>query len=234
MTIIHHIRDIALFLALLFLSFAANSQDLLPDNSNHTSRGDHLLYGGVGFVNPEAFTFNIFSASGGGNPTVSANLNYQYAIHDRFLVGAFTSYYRVNADYNTSFEDLAELFEEITLDDLLNNFDCIVLGNCSTTITERVSVFSVGGKFSYTKNIAKEFETYMSAYLGYSFNRRKTLTESALDLISAELDLGVKVPTFIYFSSVGVRYYFSSKWAIQGEFGYGNSHLINVGVSYKL
>jgi len=139
----------------------------------------------------------------------SANINYQYAVHRKVLIGAFFSYYRVNADYNTSLDQIADSFEDITLDDLISNFDCIVLGNCATTISERVSVYTIGGKLSYTKNIVSDLETYMSGYLGYSFNRRRTITEAALNILSTELDLGVNVPTIIYFSSVGLRYYFS-------------------------
>jgi len=219
---------------LLALTTIGSAQELLDLPDKQTARGDQLLYAGVGFVNPEAFTFNIFSTTGGGNPTVSYNINYQYAIHQRFLLGAFVSYYRVNADYNTSVNEVAELFDEPTLDEFVDNFDCLILGNCSTTISERVSVYSLGGKLSYTKRIVHQLETYMSGYLGYSHNMRETITESVLYLISAELDLGVEVPRFIYFSSVGVRYYFTPELAIQGEFGFGNSHLLNIGVCYKL
>lgn len=219
-------------IAAFFISLPAlKSQTTQPFNTN---QGDQLLHLGIGFLNPEAFTFSIFSASGGGNPSISANLSYQYAAGNKFLIGAFASYYRVNANYNTSFEELEELFTDITFDDIINNIDCIVLGNCSTTITQRVSVYTIGLKLSYIKTLSSNLETYVSGYLGYSYNRRKTITESALNLISEELDLKVEVPTFIYYSSVGLRYYLKPRLALQCEYGYGNSHLLNVGLTYKL
>lgn len=223
---------VVFIVASLSICFSQEIQN--PSSDSKTIQGDHLLHTGIGFLNPQAFTFSIFSASGGGNPSISANLNYQYALGDKFLMGAFVSYYRVDANYNTSFEDLDALFEDITFDDVINNIDCIALGNCSTTITERVSVYSLGLKLSYIKSIATGLETYVSGYLGYSYNRRKTITESALDLVSEELDLNVDVPTFIYYSSVGLRYYLRPKIALQCEYGYGNSHLLNVGLTFRL
>lgn len=221
---------IVVTMLLIQSGLSGQAADLRPK----TAKGDQLLHMGIGFLNPEAFTFSIFSANGGGSPSISANLNYQYAVSDKFLLGAFVSYYRVDANYNTSFEELDTLFQDITLDDLLTNIDCILLGNCKTTISERVSVYTLGAKLSYIKSIANELETYISGYLGYSFNRRKTITETALDAFSDELDLNVNVPTFIYYSSVGLRYFVSPRIAIQGEYGYGNSHLLNVGLTFKI
>ncbi len=214
--------------------FTASGQELIHKKQTLTQQGDHLLYGGIGFINPAAFTFNIFATTAGGNPTSSANINYQYAVRDRLLVGAFVSYYRVNADFSTSLDVVAEEFMDLTFDELLMDLDCILLGDCSTTISERVSVFTLGGKFSYTKRIARGVESYMSAYLGYSFHSSQTLTASALDFLSSELSFKVEVPRLIYFSSIGMRYYLTRRLAIQGEVGFGNSHLINVGMSLKL
>lgn len=195
---------------------------------------EHLVYGGIGVLNPTVFTFTIFSADGSGNPSVSGNLNYQYAITNRLLIGAFGSYYRVNADYKTTYSELADILDQPTLDDIVSNLDCILFGTCQTTVSERVSVYALGAKISYTKTIRAGFETYVSGYLGYSFNRRQTITETALNFLSEELELGVNIPSFIYFSSAGLRYYFNPTLALQAELGYGNSHLFNLGLSYNL
>ncbi len=228
-------RKSVLLTILIFSLTHLSAQTVDSDHSSYkTYQGNQLLHAGVGFLNPTAFSFSIFSANGGGNPSVSANLNYQYALTQKFLVGVFGSYYRVDANFDTSFEELDVLFEDITFDDFIQNIDCIALGNCSTTISERVSVYSLGLKLSYTKRIIQELETYLSGYAGYSFNIRKTITESALNLVSEELDLNVEVPTFIYYSSVGLRYYLTERLALQAEYGYGNSHLLNVGLTMKL
>lgn len=199
-----------------------------------TVRGDHLIHTGIGIINPQPFTFSIFSSGGVGNPSPSYNLNYQYSVTNKFLIGAFSSYYRVNADYLTDLDEVAGLLEDADLNDLIQGLDCLLLGNCSTTIAERNNVFSLGGKFSYIKTLRKDFEVYVSAYLGYSINRRQTITEKVLSSVSEQLDLGVDVPRFIYFSSIGIRTYLNDHWALQGEFGYGNSHLLNLGITYRI
>jgi len=67
--------------------------------------------------------------------------------------------------------------------------------------------------------------------LGYSFNRRETITESLLEEVSQILKLNVGVPTIVYFTSAGVRYSLSKKYALFGEVGYGNSHLFTLGLT---
>ncbi len=222
------ILRISLILFILFQAYAITGQ------TYRTYSGDHLLYAGVGTINPTPFTFTIFSIDGSGNPSASANINYQYKATDRFLVGGFASYYRVNANYEITSDRLSDILNEPNLNDILDNLDCVHFGDCDVDIGERVSIYSLGAKLSYEKSLDKGFETYVSGYLGYSFIRRQTIAEQALELFSDELSAGVSVPTFIYFSSVGLRYYLNQRFAIQGELGFGNSHLINLGISYNM
>ena len=207
---------------------------VISAQANRTYSGDHLVYAGAGTINPTPFTFTVFSIDGSGNPSASANINYQYKATDRLLVGAFASYYRVNANYQITSERLSDILNEPNLNDILGNLDCVLFGDCDVDIGERVSIYSLGAKLSYEKSLDRGFETYVSGYLGYSFNRRETIAEQALELFSDELSAGVSVPTFLYFSSVGLRYYLNQRFAIQGELGYGNSHLINLGISCNM
>lgn len=196
---------------------------------------DQLLSASIGFINPESFTFDILGFSGGGNPTPSINLHYEYSLTNNIAIGAYSSFYRVNANAASSIQDLANTIDSGDLDMILNDLGCLILGNCdNATITERINVFSIGAKASYHRNIFTDLDTYFSTYVGYAVNRRKTITENLLDLISQEVGLGINVPRVVYFTSVGLRHFVNEQIGIYGEVGYGNSHILNVGVSYKL
>jgi len=196
---------------------------------------DHLVSASIGFINPESFTFDILGFSGGGNPTPSINLHYEYSLTNDIALGAYTSFYRVNANAANSIQDVADAIGTGDLDMILSDLGCLILGSCAdATITERINVFSIGGKMSYHRNIFTELDTYFSTYVGYAVNRRKTITENLLDLVSEEVGLGISVPRVVYFTSIGARYFANENIGIYGEVGYGNSHILNIGVSYRL
>jgi len=229
-------KHILIFL-LLFTSFSVWAQrddSSVPVPNFVNQKGDQMLSASLGLLNPESFAFSIFGFSGGGNPSPSLNIQYEYAISPYVGIGAFGSFYRVNANLNESADDILSALNGGDIDDIINDLGCFLLGNCgSTNIQERVSVITFGGKLVYHKNIIKDLDTYASTYLGYSVNRRQTITETLLNSVSDQVGLGVNVPTFVYFSSIGARYYFNEKWAAYGEFGYGNSHLLLLGVSHR-
>jgi len=109
------------------------------------TKGDKLFsfYGGV--VNPAPFTFSVFSLSGQGSPSPSITLNYQHALSSRFMLGPFVSYFKVDASITNTIDDFGVLFNEPDLNSIINNLDCIVLGDCEeTTITERNKVLTFG------------------------------------------------------------------------------------------
>lgn len=198
-------------------------------------KGDRFLSAYAGFVNPEPFTFSIFSFSGAGNPSPSANINFQYAVSNRLTLGPFVSFYRVDADYTNTVDQFEVLLASQSFNELLGGLDCLFLGNCDDlTVTERVSVFTFGGKVTYVRNIIDELETYLSMHLGYSINRRETIAEGVLNSVSDELGLGVQIPSFVYFTSAGARLFLSDRYAMFGEFGYGNSHLLTLGLVMKI
>jgi len=88
-------------------------------------------------------------------------------------------------------------------------------------------------KLRYHKPIIENLDTYASTYLRYSFNRRKTITETALQEAVDEVGLITEIPSIVYFGSVGARYFITSNIGIWGEYGIGNVHLLNVGLTYR-
>lgn len=224
------IKALALILCIVCFSFSIGYSQYTPIKAK-----DHLISGSVGFINPESFTFDILGFAGGGNPTPSINLHYEYSITNDIALGAYTSFYRVNANAANSIQDVANTIESGDVDMILSDLGCLILGSCgNATVTERINVFTIGGKLSYHRNIFTDFDTYVSTYVGYAANRRKTITENLLDLISDEVGLGINVPRVVYFTSVGARYFVKEHIGIYGEVGYGNSHILNVGVSYRI
>jgi len=219
-----------LYLTLFVLSLVVFTDKVKAQH--RISKGDKLLSLYGGFVNPAPFTFSIFSLSGQGSPSPSLNINYQHAVSNKFLIGPFMSYYKVNASITNSIDDFADLFDEPDLSSIIENLDCVILGNCGqTTIGERINVLTLGAKMAYVKNFSKDIESYFSMSIGYSFNRRQIITETLFDEVSELLKLNVGVPTIVYFTSAGVRYAFSNKYAMFGEIGYGNSHLVTLGLT---
>lgn len=196
---------------------------------------DHLVSASVGFINPQSFSFDILGFSGGGNPTPSINLHYEYSVTTDLALGAYSSFYRVNANAANSIQDVANTLENGDLDMILSDLGCLILGSCGeAAVTERISVFTIGGKLSYHRNIFTELDTYVSTYVGYAANRRKTITENLLDLLSEEVGLGINVPRVVYFTSIGMRYFIKENLGLYGEVGYGNSHILNIGISYRI
>ena len=198
-------------------------------------KGDQIVSGSVGFINPEAFAFNLFGVAGGGNPSPSFTAHYEYSITNRFAIGAYASYYRVNANFSNSVEDVLNSLGTGNIDQVLTDIGCVLLGNCGeATVEERINVFTFGGKGSFHKNLFEGVDTYASVYLGYSLSRRKTITENLLELVSEEVGLGVSVPSIVYYTSIGARFFPKEKIGIFGELGYGNSHIANIGVTYLI
>lgn len=218
-----------LIVALLFIqSKSIGQNDII-------TAGDHLISVSAGVLNPESFAFDILGFSGSGDPSPSLNLHYQYSLSDRIAIGGYGSFYRVDASYVNSIGNLISDFNIDAIDDLIGNLACNLLGTCEDAkATERVSVFTLGGTLTYHTPLTDEIDTYATTYLGYSFNRRKSFTAEIIDVIADQSGLGVRVPNVVYFTGVGARYFVKPQIALYGEAGYGNSHIIHVGLSYKL
>ena len=234
-----------IFLVLIFLPKQGASQDnttLNVDNkrseaSYYFSKGDQAVNVALGFSNTSAFSFNLFQASGSGSPSPALDVTYEYGLFDNVSIGGFVSYYRVDASADISYQDVADQLSNIDINDfgsIVSSIGCILdPSSCTTSIKERTNVYTIGGKLRYSRLFVPKLETYGATYLGYSFNRRKTITEQALNTAVSELGLSTDVPTFVYFGSFGARYFATDNIGIWGEYGLGNVHLFKMGVSYR-
>ncbi len=215
-------------------------------SSYYLIKGEQQINANIGILNTQDFAFSLFGQSGGGEPSPSLNLSYDYAVTNQIRIGAFAGYYRVDATQSSTLSalstgldglgvDIGGLLSSLGVDEIL----CSTLGincpeNTTTDVQERVNVLSFGGKLMYSRPLVDKIDTYVSTYLGYSINNRETITEEALNTASEQLGLNVEVPDFIYYGSVGARYYLTPQIGIYGEFGQGNVHTLKLGLSLKL
>lgn len=167
-------------LFLLCFSLIVFSQEAEP-NRYKFLQGESQLSVGMGFINSGSFSFNILGGgTGAGSPSPSINIAYDYAVRDFIAVGVFSNYYRVDAENDINLSTLETLLDQVN-DDPLCAINCLTGAGfisdciCNSTVSERVNVFSIGGKLSLKKSFVPEIDTYVSTYLGYSFNRRKPL-----------------------------------------------------------
>jgi hypothetical protein len=225
-----------IFICALTFPFMGNAQ--LSSGENRTLDSYYFLAGekqvnfDVGLINAQNFAFSLFGSSGGGDPSPSFNLSFDYALTNNIALGAYTSYYRVDASSSIPLDNLD--IDNLDINDLLTGIGCLLGGDCNTEIQERISVYTMGGKLMLHQPVLEKISTYASTYLGYSFNKRKTITEEGLDAVSNELGLDTEVPSLVYYASAGARLYVTNKLGIYGEYGYGNVHLLKIGLSYKL
>ena len=119
---------------------------------------------------------------------------YEYGLLKNIRVAGFASFYRVESNNNFNLNSLTDQLSNIDISDFGSVLGCIFNpAECSSSVGERISVFTVGGKLSLHKPLIEGIDTYGSTYLGYSFNRRKTITEQALDVAIDQLPYFVKV-----------------------------------------
>ena len=230
---------IVLFTILLISSLSGQEmQD--KTHRHHVEKGDHLLNLGISFLpNPGDFVLDLFTGgNGSGNPSPGINLHYEYGITNNISFGGFFGYYRVDAQQDLSLSDIEDL-----LDDPECAIECLlpisIGSNCNCdapTIKEKVNVFTLAGKLVYHRRLAiiPDLDFYSSITAGYSFNRRKTVVEQLGDIALDELTTtGVNVPSFVYYVTLGGRYFISENFAIFGEGGYSNVHLVQAGLTYR-
>jgi len=233
------------FFLFLFIAVALSSACMAqetdlprPTETYYVLKGDQAINISAGFLNKNDFTFGLFGADGTGNPSPSLNLSYEYGLLDNIRISGFASYYRVESTNSFNLNSLADQLSNIDINDLgsiVSELECLFNpSSCTTSIKERVSVYTIGGKLSIHRPFIEGIDTYASTYLGYSFNRRKTITEQALDVAIDQLGLNTEIPTIVYYANVGGRYFITPKIGIFGEYGLGNVHLLKVGATYKL
>jgi len=214
-------------------------------NENYNNRNTHYFNLSMGFFNPVDFALSIANVNSvNGDPSPSINLDYNYGVSSTISLGAFASYYRVNAQYKPTIGELETILDQslVCSDEIDNIGDILdVIGcineqvNNRTTIEERLNVFSIGGKISAHKRLLPNIDTYAATYLGVSFNNRESIVESVIEEYAADLleRSSIEVPKFMYFVNAGARYYINDNIGIYGEVGYGNVHLAKLGVTYR-
>ncbi len=235
------VLSLSLFLFGSILLQAQNSKASVPDSNQFFLAKDKALSIGIGFLNAESFTFNLFGSNGSGEPSPSIHALYEIGLTDMISIAGYVDYYRVDAQAPINLNTIADQVSGIDISDLGSVFttlQCLLnpslCANETSVVEERVNVFTLGGKLRIHRSFVPGLDTYASTYLGYSFNRRKTITESALDAVSNEVGLGIEVPTIVYYGSLGARYFVTDKLGIYGEYGVGNVHLLKIGVSLRM
>lgn len=235
-------RAVCLILATFFCNMGQAQLAERPDSTYFQIGGDHHFNLGIGLINRNDFVFDIFGINTAADPTPALNISYEYALLDEISIGIQGSFFRVNAQRELSIEltDFENIFE-----DLLNDpcyLPCTIglpaLGDCNCevegTVTERVTVSTIGGKLAYHRKLLPKLDTYSTVFLGYSFNRRKTIIEQTLNEVADEIGVESDVPSFVYYANAGLRFYVTEQIGVYGEYGYGNSHLLNLGLTYRL
>lgn len=222
--------------SILGLGLYAQDLNTMPDSNYYHIASKHHINLSVGTLNTTNFAFSIFGGTGAGAPTPSANLEYMYALSKAFGIGVHFNFYRVDAQENINLTQISEdLFE-----DPLCFLACqtgLNLGsgcNCSSSVQERAEVYTFALKGAYHIKRFKHIDTYTSFIAGYSFNRRKTITEQLLGSLLDEVNIDVSIPSFVYAGSIGARYYFSPSIALYAEYGAGNVHTLRIGGTYRI
>ncbi len=224
-----------------FAPIASSAQtadlDRTIESYYHQKGQQSLSLGGAIASNPTQFNFSLINGgTGSGNPSPAIELNYEYGITRQFGIGAFVSYYRVDAQQDLSLDDI---FGSDLLDDPVCLAECLLglpIGGCDCqtgSIKERTNVFTLAGKLTYHFQMLDKLDTYTAFTAGYSFNRRKTITEDVAQGILNEIGLETEVPTIIYYAAGGAKYYFKENWAAYGEVGFSNVHLIRLGITKR-
>ena len=231
---------ICLFCAVSSLS----AQETAPESSTidrdiatyYHQQGTHSFNLGVGFPNLAGQAVSIIENLSGeesGSVSPQFTFKYEYALTNEIGIGLHTGFYTA-----TTPKLSAETLTDIIPIDIVCCFqdpggDCCFEQTTTETVdpgSTQINAFSIGGRFAYHFMRFKKLDTYTNAVLGYSFIREKTVGAERSEFNDAI----AKVPTFVYFVSAGVRYYFMPEFAVYGEFGYGNITLVNLGLTYRL
>lgn len=204
----------------------SENTEIRPFSSYYHRKNSHTFNLGVGFPNKLDALFRGLDLIGiveGGRATPQLTFKYEYGLTEEIGFGLHVGYYELQSP-KLQFEVpelvglLCDIFPEGC--ELINN---TVSGNL------KVTALSIAGRGAYHFQFLDKLDTYSSVVVGYSFLREKTTGEGITDQFS-----GINVPSFVYFTSVGGRYYFNEHWGIYGEFGYGSITYANAGLTYRL
>lgn len=223
-------------LILPFTLFAQEKNANVSDYQYH-QQGSHIFNIGVGFPNRINSGFTIanqlgIDLNGGASPVYT--VKYEYGLTSEIGVGAHLGYFTAktprfeSGTVTTIVDQLGGIVGDLGLCGLL--FECDTITESRDGGFDRYTVFTPGVRVAYHQQVLENLDTYASAVLGYNVIRSRRNGSASLDLTQ----FTNQIPTFAYFTSVGLRYYFSPKLAAYGEFGYGTLAVVNVGLTYRL
>lgn len=226
---------IVLCLILPFTLFAQEKTDEL-DYQYHL-QGTHSFNLGVGFPNKINSGFNIvdqlgIDLNGGASPVYT--VRYEYGLTSEIGVGAHLGYFTAKTPsfsegtVTTIVDQLGGIVNDLGLCGLL--FECDTITESRDGGYDKYTVVTPGVRLAYHRQVVENLDTYASVVLGYNVIRSKRSGSDALDLTQ----FTNKIPTIAYFTSAGVRYYFSEQWAAYGEVGYGTMTIVNAGLTYRI
>jgi hypothetical protein len=143
-------------------------------------------------------------------------------------IGFGSTYY--SSHYTSHSPELSVSFETDVKDGIIDKGSIGVggyLGYSSGSYTDHLKTTNIviGARGSFHYPLVNKLDTYAGLFLGYNINN--TTYESGYGGSSG-------TPSgFIFAWFVGARYYFTNKFAVMGEIGYGISYL-TLGVSFKI
>ena len=231
-------KKLLAFLCLL-LPFSLFAQKTTADDTEYKYhlQGSHSFNIGVGFPNKINSGFTIadqlgFDLEGGASPVYT--VRYEYGLTPEIGAGLHFGYFTAKtprleeATVTTIVDQLGGIVGDLGLCGLL--FECDTITESLDGGYDKYTVFTPGVRLAYHQRVLENLDTYGSVVLGYNIIRSKRNGSNSLDLTQYTN----QIPTFAYFTSAGVRYYFSQQWAAYGEVGYGTMTVVNVGLTYRL
>lgn len=223
----------------LILPLALFSQEKTADDTDYKYhlQGSHSFNIGLGFPNKINSGFEIadqlgIDLNGGASPVYT--VRYEYGLTPEIGVGAHLGYFTAKtprfeeATVTTIVDQLGGIVGDLGLCGLL--FECDTITESREGGYDKYTVVTPGVRLAYHQRVMENLDTYGSVVLGYNIIRSQRNGSNSLDLTQ----FTNKIPTFAYFTSAGVRYYFSPQWAAYGEVGYGTMTSVNVGLTYRL
>jgi hypothetical protein len=229
-------------LILLFLTFSLASicQITLPkaqmsDSTKFHLKKSHNFNLGLGLFNGLSSTFNLLGINENisGNPSPAIHFQYEYGLSEQLGIGVYADYYKVDAEFNLP-SNIDPLDDPLCYAQCLTGINITGCDCGNQKINTRRNVFTLAGRLAYHRALLKDVDVYTSIIAGYSFNRRKKIEEVLLEELLNSANVTNNIPTFIYKVSAGARYFFSPELGAYGELGWSNTHILRLGMTYRI
>ena len=206
--------------------------------------GSHNFHLGVGFPNKVGTTFSTLETIDnftqqftekelvdGGYTTPQFTLRYEYVLTEELGIGANFGYWEARTP-NFAFGNLPPLdlggIDDVLCETIPALCEVVELVDETLTGSKKVRSYSISGQLTYHKRVFPKIDSYATAAAGYNFVREKNVGDPR------DKFKNINLPTFVYFTSVGLRYYINPKLGIYGEIGYGNISNFNAGLTVRI